>query len=295
MKGHVIPALGEHRLQELLTNPAILQRFFHGLETTGGRKGEGLAPKTVRNIGIAFGEALGGKRDSAVRKGYLPRNPMNDVDLPAAPRPDIEHWTADQATAFVRRLDAADPITTFVRLALDTGMRRGELCGLRWQHVDLEAGRLRVAETLTSVAYVPTTGRPKTKNSERTIELAPSTTAMLRATRKEQLSTEGFDDSGHVLQRAEGGPLHPGLVSDRFKRTVARTIKQTKIGDVPIPRLTVHGLRHTHAVVALERGVDVKPLSSRLGHASVAFTLDVYAAFIPKLDAAAAEPTAIVV
>lgn len=131
MDGHVVPALGEHRLQELLTNPGLLQRFFHGLETTGGRKGDGLAPKTARNIGIALGEALGGKKDSAVRKGFLPRNPMDDVDLPAARRPEIEHWTAEQATAFVRRLDVDDPITPFVRLALDTGMRRGELCGLR--------------------------------------------------------------------------------------------------------------------------------------------------------------------
>lgn len=157
-------------------------------------------------------------------------------------------------------------------MALTTGMRRGELLGLRWADVDLAVGRLVVKQTVVSVGYQVQFSEPKTARSRRTISLDPSTVATLKAHRSHQLEQRlawgpAWRESEFVFTREDGSLIHPQSVSDAFERAVKQ---------VSLPLIRFHDLRHTYATLALDAGMKPWDLSDRLGHSSVAFTLQAY-------------------
>lgn len=170
-------------------------------------------------------------------------------------------------------------------LAASTGMRRGELLGLRWRDVDLKAQRLSVRQTIISVGYEVIRSDPKTAKGARTIDLDGHTVRALRAHRAEQrlerqlLALPEYGE-GLVFCRENGEPYHPDLVRQSFERRVSASA---------VPRIRFHDLRHTHATLMLQAGVRPKVVSERLGHSTVAFTMDVYAHVIPGMQADAAE------
>ena len=164
-------------------------------------------------------------------------------------------------------------------------MRRGEVLGLQWIDVDLDGGSLSVLHTLVSVDYKVESSEPKTPRARRTIDLDTATAVVLREHRKSQLEQRmmmgaGYGEAGLVFARADGSVIHPQALSDRFDRLVSGS---------GLPRIRLHDLRHTHATMALKAGVPVKVLSERLGHASVAFTMDVYQHVLPGMQREAAE------
>jgi integrase len=164
-------------------------------------------------------------------------------------------------------------------------MRRGELVGLRWVDVDLVGGRLSVRQTLTAVGSLVVAGEPKTKRGKRNVALDRSTTRALSdwklAQQRERSAAGGaWEDSGLVFTREDGRLIHPDLLSKWFVRSV---------GEALLTPIRFHDLRHTHASLALQAGVPAKVVSERLGHATVAFTLDVYSHVIPGLQEEAAE------
>jgi integrase len=166
-----------------------------------------------------------------------------------------------------------------------TGMRRGEALGARWQDVDLDAARWQVRRTLVAIDHELRESTPKTDHGRRSVALDAGTVQILRDWRKRQLEERmawgpAWTDTGRVFTREDGTDLHPERVSELFDRLVKRS---------KLPRLTVHGLRHTHATLALAAGVHPKVVQERLGHSSVAFTLDRYSHAIPAMqeDAAA--------
>ena len=156
-------------------------------------------------------------------------------------------------------------------LALATGLRRSELLGLRWIDVDLEGGRLSVRRARVDVAYA-VSERPPKNHRARVIALDPATVATLARHRRGQEAERlaagpGFVDSGLVFTTPVGSPVHPQSVSWHFERAVKQS---------GLPRLTMHGCRHTHATLLLERGVPLTTVSERLGHSSVSVTGDIY-------------------
>ena len=163
--------------------------------------------------------------------------------------------------------------------------------GVEWADLDLDAGRLVVRHTITSVKGQLIYGTPKTGRSRRTIDLDPMTAAILRAHRRVQLEQRmvmgsGWADLDLVFAQPTGEPWKPDTISQAFDRQVAA---------LELPRIRFHDLRHTHASHLLASGVNVKVVSERLGHASVAFTLDVYAHTMPGQQAdAAAEVAAMI-
>jgi integrase len=170
-------------------------------------------------------------------------------------------------------------------LAATTGMRRGEVLGLRWKDLDLDAGRLSIRQTLVSVAYEPKLSTPK---SRRSVKIDARTVAVLRSWRKRQLeerleSGSSYEESGLVFTREDGSLIHP----DRFTQLFNKYVKHSGL-----PRIRLHDIRHTYATLALKAGVPSKTVSDRLGHATVAFTLDVYAHAIPEFDEEAADKVA---
>jgi integrase len=194
-------------------------------------------------------------------------------------------WTAEQVRQFLSRV-ADSPYRVAWIVLLATGIRRGELLGLRWSDLDLDAGRLQVRRSLVSVGYELHVSEPKTDRGRRSIALDASSVAALRQHRKRQLEQRvalGLGRPGPeslVIARPDGSPVHPDRLTKLFEAA-------TKAAG--LPRIRLHDLRHTHASLALAGGVHPKVVSERLGHASIAITLDTYSHAIPQLDQAAAE------
>ena len=133
IEAYVIPLLGSRQLQRL--GPDELNALYSNLGNTGGRGGRGLAPKTIRNVHGVVHKALA----DAVRWGHIPRNPADLADPPAARKPELTTWTAEEMRVFLRSVED-DRLAALWTLGATTGMRRSELLGLRWRHVDSKRG-----------------------------------------------------------------------------------------------------------------------------------------------------------
>jgi integrase len=279
---HVIPALGPIPIRRL--RPEDLDSFYAELLANGRKTGKpgGLAPKTVRYIHLILRKALA----DAARKGTVPRNVALLADPPklsAAPRAEMRTWTAVELQSFLE-LSHEHRLYSAWFLAAHTGVRRGELLGLRWRDVDLTTSRLSVRQALVSVAYDAQFSDVKTGAGRRTIDLDEPVLVVLRAWRRKQaeerlLLGPDYKESDLVFTRADGAPLHP----DYFRQAFERFVKKTAL-----PKIRFHDLRHTHASLLLQAGVPVKVVSERLGHANAAFTITVYQHVLPGMQADAA-------
>jgi integrase len=263
------PALSNLPLVKLA--PSHIQVAYNRW-ATGGRldgKDGGLSPRTRRHIHRILRSALA----RAVEQQLLARNPADTFKkrLPKVERRPMATLSAEQA----QRLLAAIKHTRVywpVLLALATGMRRGEILALRWRNVDLERGALRVVESLEQTKLGLRFKAPK-NNKPRTIALPAFALEDLRCLKREQaeeLLALGVRQTGETLVcgRADGEPKSPLALSQEFARLVGRT--------KDIPRVRFHDLRHSHATQLLRDGVHAKVMSQRLGHSSVAITLDLY-------------------
>jgi integrase len=275
---YLAPAIGDTTLDQL--HPTQIERIYAGLLVHGGRGGRRLALATIRYIHAVLHKALA----DAVRTGLLQTNVS---DRAALPRRDPERtnlddrlrvWTAAQVRSFLR-LTRDDPHHNLWAVALGTGMRRGELLGLRWQDVAPEWRTVRVATSLTIVD-----GRPRLKatktNHVRRLHVDAHTAAAIE--RQHRRGVEAISDNKLDLVFADesGQPLIPQRITHRFRRLVR---------SLPLPTIRLHDLRHTHATLLLQAGVPIKVLSERLGHANISVTLDTYAHVLPAMDRDAAD------
>jgi len=282
IENHVVPHIGAVKLQAL--RPLDLTRYYSTLLSSGRRDGRGgLSAKSVRNIHQMLRKAF----DDAVRSHYLRSNPAIGAKPPkqsASGSNDLRYWTAAELRTFLRhnRDHRHTPLWT---VAASTGMRRGELLGLRWRDVDLKQRRLSIRQTIISVNYEVLRSEPKTVKARRSIDLDVNTVQILRAHRAEQdLERRALALDHHpddlVFCREDGEAYHPEFVRQSFDRRVRSS---------PVPKIRFHDLRHTHATLMLKAGIAPKIVSERLGHATVAFTMDVYAHVIPGMQAEAAQ------
>jgi integrase len=181
-------------------------------------------------------------------------------------------WFAEELRAFLDAVQG-DRLAALWTVLCTTGMRRSEACGLPWTAVDLEHGRVQVTQVCVRVGDTPTLiAGTKTTSSRRSFELDPATVAALRAHRARQLQErlawgQAWTDTGLVFTREDGTVLNPERLSDAFLKLVERA---------GLPRITLHGLRHSYASTALQAGVPIEVLSRRLGHAQVSTTYDLY-------------------
>jgi integrase len=278
---HVIPRIGLIPLQKL--QPEDLDTFYAHLLRDGRRNGVGggLAPKTVRIIHGIIRKALA----DAMRKGTVTRNVADLADPPKVRlggSREMTVWSADELREFLAGIEDNDWFVP-IFIAANTGMRRGEVLGLTWRNVDLDAARLVVSQQILSVEYEASVADVKTSHSRRTIDLDPRTVAVLKAWRRQQLeqkmSTGRRGNEEFVFTRPDGGPIHPDLFSQSWQRLMR---------DSELRTIRLHDLRHTHATILLKAGVPVKVVSERLGHSSPAFTMTVYQHVLPGMQADAA-------
>lgn len=283
---HIVPGLGAIPLQQLA--PSMLNAFYVELLASGRRDGKGgLSARTVRYVHMILRRSL----SQAVHWQRLTRNVADQADPPHPQRgQEMRTWTALELRTFFEHVSSDRFYAAFV-LAGTTGMRRGEVLGLRWRDLDLDAGRAAIRQTLLSVGYAVQFSTPKTAKGRRSIALDPVTVASLREHRRRQLEERlafgrGYGDQDLVFVREDGSPVHPEYFSERFERAEK---------DAGMPRIRLHDLRHTHATLALQAGVHAKVVSERLGHATVGITLDTYSHAIPAMEEEAAARVAAIV
>ncbi|MDA1229082.1 MAG: tyrosine-type recombinase/integrase, partial [Chloroflexi bacterium] len=271
IRRHIVPTLGGIRLQNL-TGQNIQSLHAQMLE-------QGLSNRTVLNCHRVLNKAL----VLAVESNLLTQNPAKSAKPPRPKSRSMEIWEADTFKAFA--VAAKDsPFLPMYRLAVLTGMRRSELCGLKWDMVDLDAGHLRVTRTLQ-----PITGRglvegqPKTDRSRRTISLgagALETLRELRVAQAEKRLAIGslWRGTGHVFANEDGSPIS----GDRLSKNFARIVKAAAL-----PHLSFHGLRHTAASLMIADGTHGRTIADILGHSSITVTMDTYGHLMPGIQAAA--------
>jgi len=278
---YVVPRVGATLLQRL--TPAHLNGLYAVLLAAGGRDGGPLSARTVQATHMTIRKALG----DAARWGLVHRNVAALASPPRPRRAQMHSWTAAELRAFLDHI-AGERLAAVWMLAASTGMRRGELLGLRWVDVDLDRARVAVRQTLVQAGRQVVTSEPKTSRGRRSIALDPRTVATLRAWRTAQAAERlawgaAWTDSGLVFTREDGTPLHPEWLSDAFA---------WRIGRAGLPRIRFHDLRHTHASLGLAAGIPIKVMSERLGHTSSSFTADAYQHVTPALEEQAAATVA---
>jgi integrase len=222
----------------------------------------------------------------AAQWGVVSRNVANVVDAPRVKAKEIEILTPAQVQVVLQTLHGKPPYPV-VALMLATGMRRAEALPLRWQDVDLDKSVLRVERAIEQTRGAETIilKAPKTARSKRTITLAPSTVALLREHRKDQLERRLLMGLGKaagdalVFTGEDGESLYlPSTLTLQWKRAMAKAGLKA----------TLHSLRHTHASLLLTSGLDVLTVSRRLGHSAPSVTLNVYGHLLKPDDRAAA-------
>ena len=267
--------LGKVKLQRL--TPLQIEKAY------GRLMERGLARKTVRNAHSVLRRALA----DADRLGLVNRNAAGSAKPPAEMKVERPTWTPEELSTFLRST-VDDPLHAALVLFATTGLRRGEVCGLRWQNVDLEAGELFVVETRTTIGNGVHEGTTKTPKSRRRVALDAATVDVLRQHRRRQRELQlaagpAWEGRGHLFTLDNGEPVHPDTMSNTFRRRADR---------LDLPRIRLHDLRHTYATLGLRAGIHPKVMSERLGHATVGVTLDLYSHVTPSLDRDAADAVA---
>jgi integrase len=278
---YVRPTLGGIQLQQLTREQ--LAAFYGTLRTRTGRP---LAAKTVRGIHTFVHKLLA----DAVEANLLARNPADGAHkrLPKIARRPANVWTPQQTGAFLDHVRHDRLYAAFLVFAT-TGARRSEVLGLRWADVDLDAATLAVTSKLVLVDGQPRLlAGTKTERSTRAVDLDPATVAELRAHRKRQLAERlawgaGYADHGLVFCQENGEPLHPG----RFLKAFGRLARAAGL-----PPVRLHDLRHGWATAALVGGVHPKVVQERLGHSSIAITMNLYSHVLPGMGRQAASQVA---
>ena len=296
---HIKPAIGAVRL-EALDTPTI-QQFYNQLAKTGqqvpkrNQAGEivkrggrivyeaaPLSPKTIKNIHGVLHKAL----QQAIAAGLIRFNPADACTLPRVERPELHPLDERETRAFLEAIRGHE-FETLYTVTLFTGMREGEVLGLTWPCVDFAAGTILIKQQLQREKKPGGQYRlvPLKNDKPRTITPAPSIMELLRQHRKQQTAWqlragELWDNpAGYVFTNEIGGHLVSWTVTKKFKRIV------TGIGR---PDARFHDLRHSYAVAAIRSGDDIKTVQGNLGHATAAFTLDVYGHVTDQMKQASA-------
>jgi len=273
VRPHIVPALGRIKLKDLTS--AHLRSFYRD------RLDSGRAPATVHKLHVVLHKAL----KAAVADGLIPRNAAAGLKLPRITREEIDPLTEEEARRLLETV-RGDRLETLYVLALNTGMRQGELLALKWDDVDLERGVLRVRRTLTHANKSFVLGEPKTKNSRRTIRLTTGAVNALRMHLSRQLEEIEYMGSlyqpgGLIFATETGTIINPSNLRNRSFKPLLK--------GAGLPPIRFHDLRHTCATLLLSNDVNAKVVSEMLGHSSIRITLDIYSHLMPDMQEKAAK------
>jgi integrase len=287
VRNWITPNLGKVQVGKITPSHVVrLLRTVREAKRLDGEDG-GLSPQTIRHVYNCLHLALA----CAVRWQIIPHNPADAVDAPSVPKTEMRTFTVEEAQRFLAA-SAAEGIKweTFFRVAITSGLRSGELKGLRWIDVDLGKGTIAVQQNIqrvTSVGWV--TKPPKTATGRRPIAIDADVVALLRRHQEAQSAERSAigplwkgatGQERLIFASAAGTPLEDKRVHAVFTRICERA---------GVPRIRPYDLRHSCASLLLAAGVSPKVVSERLGHSSAAFTLQTYSHVLPTLQRDAAD------
>lgn len=264
VEAHIKPSLGKIKLTSL--NATQIQTFYNDLLRI-----KKLSPKTIKNVHGILHKAL----DQALKLRYIGLNPADACILPRVEKKEIKPLKESEITMFLQEIREGEPLRDLFTVALFTGMREGEICGLSWDAVDFREGTITVKQQLCKEKkkggqhYIASTKNDKI----RTLTVAPFIMDILKRINQEQIKNHlsvglAWQNKWNlVFVDPEGRFVVPQMALKRFKVIAAR---------IGRPDARFHDLRHTYAVTALQEGDDVKTVQQNLGHATASFTLDVY-------------------
>jgi integrase len=273
--------IGDIRLNKL--TPVHFVSFFNNLRESGVKltdktQASGLSEKTIKNFRSIISSIL----NTAVEWRILETNPIQGVKAPKITRKKVEALEKDDVVMFFKLLDQ-EPLkfNVFIKLAILSGMRRGELMGLKWSAIDF-VNKLITIET-TSL-YTPESGifedTTKTEGSKRVIKLSDSIFELLKQYKEEQDSKKSklgdqWIDKDYLFTQWNGEPMHPNTPYTWFTRW------QVKYG---LKHCSIHMLRHTTATLLIMEGANVKSVSARLGHTNTSTTTNIYTSYLKTAD-----------
>ncbi|MCH8110091.1 MAG: tyrosine-type recombinase/integrase [Chloroflexi bacterium] len=269
---YIEPTIGGVVLQKL--TPQHLQGVYAGMLDRG------LSPSTIGQLHRIFKEAL----SHAVQWGILTRNVADATTPPKKRRGEMEMWDVSMINRFLNIAEEAR-YSDLYHLIILTGMRRAELCGLRWRDVDLDRASLSVINTWQRIPGIGfLAGHPKT-DKPRAIALSKEAVKLMQSIRSKQIEHRlsvgpVWQDTGYVFTRPDGRPLVPDMVTNSFTKLIRSS---------DLPHMTLRGLRHAHATLLLAAGVHPKIVSESLGHSNIAITMDIYSHVLPGMQEAAAQ------
>jgi len=280
VKTYIRPSLGKVPLARLRASQ--LDRFYGQLRERGGQDGKPLSGATVRQVHAILRRAL----QQGVRWGWIKENPAALASPPRVRSAQLTPPEPADVVALIEAANAEDPdLGCFLHLAATSGARRGELCGLRWSDLDLQAGAMTISRNVVEGAEGIVEKDTKTHASRR-IALDPDTVAVIEAHRERMTDRAAACSSpmageAHVFSAdPDGGrPWTPNELTKRFIRLRKKAA---------LEGVRLHDLRHFAATRLLAAGVPVRTVSGRLGHANAATTLGVYAHFVEESDREAA-------
>ena len=272
------PHIGHVKLQQL--RPAAIEELHAKLLKAGGKNGAPLSARTVGHCHRLLRAAL----ERAARAEIIGRNVAAIVPPPKVQPREVQILTREQIAAVLSAFEG-HVLGPLVALAVGSGARRGELCGLAWGCVDLDRATIRIERSLEETSAGLRIKAPKSRHGVRTISIPRGAREALRAHRLQQQQYRLTIGAGRI----EGGdyvfttptlcPLSPDNLSRDWRRALVA---------LKLPQARFHDLRHFHASTLIAAGVDVLSISRRLGHATPGFTLTVYGHLFPNTDQAAA-------
>lgn len=288
LTSYIVPTYGTYALSKL--SASALQKHFNGLLVKGRHDGKGLSPSTVRATRRYFCMCL----DDAIKAGFLQSNPVRATKPAKFLKQEIEVLSKDEIEALIQTakemespfLQVMMPI--LLQLTAHTGMRQGEVFGLKWQDIDFRQSYIAVRRSLAHVIGKGAVFQePKTKASRRRILLLAEDVKALRQYRdwQRQYADElgdKYEDSELVFTSPFGAPISPANFVRRYFRPL---LDKCGISE----NFTFHGLRHTHATLLLQQGVNPKIVQERLGHSSIKVTMDTYSHVLPDMQRQAVE------
>jgi integrase len=267
IENHMIPYMSGIKLQDL--QPVMIQQYYHDLEVR-----KKLSPNSVRRHHAVLRKAL----DFALNQQFVYRNVAESVVQPKKVNKEVQIYTLDQVKILLQKVKGTK-MEVPVYLAVCLGLRREEITGLRWEHVDLKNRILRIVKVRTAAGdnnYI--IKEPKTSKSRRTLYIFDEIYEVLVAqkewqAKQKELLGKLYHDSGYVFVRDDGKPYRVNSVSEHFSDFLKKH---------GLRKIRLHDLRHTFASVMYAAGVDLKAISEMMGHSDISTTSRIYTHLFDK-------------
>lgn len=271
IKNHLIPEVGKVKMVNLKTRD--IQALLNRKMEEGGRKDRKKGSLSSRTVKYIY-QTLHGALKQAIKERVIVFNPCESVELPKQHKEEMKPLNWQEVQRFLQEAEGNRYYAAYI-LELSTGLRKGELLGLKWEDLDFERGTLLVKRQLLRVGKEEgglVLSEPKTKRSSRKLTLDQSVLNTLKEHRKKQaqeklLLGECYQDQGLIFATEEGKPVEPRNFTRKFKRILK---------SAGLPDIRFHDMRHTFATLALEAGIPAKVVQEYLGHSTITMTLDTY-------------------